>query len=191
MKKILLILIMCSGLIQAGPIKSVEHEFFTKGFRNLVTARINDTAGIYEARVYFKRHNVKNYQVFSLMECKENRCYAELPRTSSHLRKLDYVIVYQNSSGVAFKSKTYTMEKRDMLELPAWQTLNRKEMIVYTEYVKPPKWVNGFTDKMKIQKSDEEEAFGVTAGLYPMSLINPKIEVTCPKCPTCKKQLWE
>jgi hypothetical protein len=187
MKKIILFFTLFTLSLYAGAIRTDKHDFFTKGFRIVVDARISDTAGVYEARVYFKRHNVKHYQVYSVMKCKENRCYAELPRTNDHLRFLDYIVVYQNSAGVVFKSDTHTMEKRDMLELPAWQTLNRKPLTLESEYAKAPTWVNGFRDKFSIKKSVEESKMGVTVGIYPMELIAPSVQVpTCLKCPDCK-----
>lgn len=181
MKKLIVVFIVLTSFLRAGTIQSDEHEFFTIGFRIAVKALIDDAAGIYEARVYFKRDRVKDYQVFSQMECMGSRCYAEIPLTSVRLRKLNYVIVYQNSAGSAFKSSTYTMEKRDLLELPSWQSLNKKEMLLYTEYAKAPKSINGFMDNMKIQKSSED-VLGVAVGLYSTELINPKVEFDCSQC---------
>lgn len=182
MKAFILAYMILATFLSAGEIKPEEHEFFTRGYRIVVHAKIEDTAGIYEARVYFKRDTVKDYQTYAQMQCSHNGCYAELPLTSPSLKKLNYVVVYQNNTGRAYKSKTVTMEKRDMLELPSWQTLNTKETRMYSEYAKPPRSVNGFTDNMKIVKTEQDEVLGVKAGMYPLDLIDPNVTIDCSQC---------
>lgn len=187
MKEFISQILIFLGLAQEGGTTTAEHPFFTKGYRIVINTKIEDVAGIYEARVYMKSHNSNNYQVYALMDCEGNQCHAELPRTSVYLKHLDYIIVHQNSAGVASKSKAYSMEKRDMLELPEWQTLNKKKMTIYTEYAKPLHKVNGFTDDMHVKTRPDSDYLGVKVGLYPMELINPSTEKTCPKCPECKE----
>lgn len=167
-----------------------ENKFFTSGYRIVVSATITDQEGVYEARVYFKNSIEHNYKVFSLMECIGNECKSELPLTNISLKKMDYVIVYQNSSGNVYDSGEYTMEKRDMLELPSWQTLNKKSLKLYSEYAKPLKNVKGFTDDLTVQKSTGE-LLGVKAGLYTLELINPNATVDCSMCVGEKKEKKE
>ena len=199
MKNLFTILILLSTLVNAKSIKVQEHEYFTKGFRVLVNVSIKDNKGIYEARTYFKNSVLQNYQVYIPMKKFGNRYLAELPLTDIGLQKLDFVVVYQNSSGEVFKSDSYTMEKRDMIELPYWQTLNTKELCLYTEYAKPMHSIRGFKDRFTIKKS-KDDALGVEAGFYTMEMINPKEKIDCSLCVVPKKneiildieeELWE
>lgn len=181
MKILLTILIILSTLVSAKNIKIEKHEYFTKGFRILVNVSINDDKGIYEARTYFKNNIVKDYQVYVSMACLGNRCSAELPLTDKSLRELNFIIVYQSSNGEVFKSDTYSMEKRDMLELPSWQTRNTKNIKLYTDYGKPMKFIRGFYDSFNIYKSIGD-ALGIKAGLYTTKMINPKTKIDCSVC---------
>jgi len=167
--------------IGANKIKIEAHKYFTKGFRIIINTSINDDIGIYEARLYFKHSLVQNYQVYLPMTCIGNRCSAELPLTDLNLIELNYVVVYQNSAGQVYKSNEYTMQKRDLLELPSWQSLRKNSIKLYTDYAKPMKSIRGFRDKISIQKSSGD-ALGVNAKLYSMELINPEIEIDCSMC---------
>ena len=181
MKKIILICMAFVTLVSAAKIKVEEHKYFTKGFRILVNAHIKDTTGIYEARVYFKHSMVQDYQLYAAMECLGNKCHTELPLTEVGLRELNYIVVYQNSAGNVYKSFEYTMQKRDMLELPSWQTLNTKDMQLYTEYAKPMQSIRGFKDRTYVKKSTGD-VLGVSVGLYKMKQINPKADIDCSLC---------
>jgi len=167
--------------IDSSKIKIETHKYFTKGFRIIVDATIRDDIGIYEARVYFKHSLVQNYQVYSTMTCMGNRCSTELPLTDLTLRELDYVVVYQNSAGNVYKSNTYTMQKRDLLELPSWQSLRKGAIKLYTDYAKPMQSVRGFSDNITIEKSSGDP-LGVDAELYPIELITPEVKIDCSMC---------
>ena len=182
MKTFILLYMILVSISSAGSIKPIKHEFFTKGYRIMPQVKIKDDTGIAQARVYFKRDTVQDYQVYVQMLCLQKSCSAELPLTSIHLKKLNYVIVYQNNAGKVYRSKTVTMEKRDMLELPSWQTLNLKELQIYSEYAKAPRFINGFKDSFTITKAQQDEVIGVKAGLYPMELISPEASVDCAPC---------
>lgn len=181
MKILLTLLIVLSTFAHAKKVKVEEHEFFTKGFRVLINTLIEDKQGIYEARVYFKHSMVQDYQVYVPMVCLGNRCSAELPLTDNTLQKFDFIVVYQSSNGEVYKSYFYTMEKRDMLELPSWQTLNSKEIDLYTDYAKPMQSIRGFHDRFNVKKSSGD-ALGVEAGLYTLEMINPKAKIDCSLC---------
>jgi len=167
--------------IDTNKITIENHKYFTKGFRIIIDTSINDNVGIYEARVYFKHSLVQNYQVYSPMTCMGNRCSTELPLTDLNLRELSYVVVYQNSAGKVYKSNEYTMQKRDLLELPSWQSLRKNSIELYTDYAKPMQSVRGFKDNISIKKSSGD-ALGVSAKLYSIELINPEIEIDCSMC---------
>jgi len=169
------------GAIDANKIKIETHQYFTKGFRIIIDASIHDDVGIYEARVYFKHKLVQNYQVYLPMTCMGNRCSTELPLTDLSLRELSYVVVCQNSAGKVYKSNEYTMQKRDLLELPSWQSLRKGALVLYTDYAKPMQSVRGFKDDISIKKSSGDP-LGVSAELYSMELINPEIEIDCSMC---------
>jgi len=168
-----------SNSIDASKVKIERQKYFTKSFRIIVNASISDSVGIYEARTYFKHSMTKNYQVYAPMTCRGNSCFTELPLTDASLMELDFVVVYQNSAGEVIKSDPHTMEKRDLLELPIWQSLNKKAIQLYTDYAKPMQSIRGFRDKINIKKSTGDR-LGVAVGLYPLELIAPEVNVDCP-----------
>jgi len=161
-KIIILIFIYSTNIYSIDNIEFSPKKFYATGFRIKIDAKIDDKSGVYDARVYFKSLKSKNYRVYSQMKCKNDYCVATIPAPIG--RNIYYKILYQNYRGEVFVTEEFSMEKRDMLELKNYQTRDKNEIILGTDFKFPPKTIIGFKDKnLKVKLINNSEKIGVLA----------------------------
>ncbi len=150
------------ALFAMDTIEISPKEFYAVNFRIEVDAKIEDSSGVYEARVYFKGSKSKSYRVYSQMDCKNSYCIATLPAPIGD--NIYYKILYQNYHREVFVTEEFSMQKRDMLELKDYQTRDKSELILGTDFLKPPRIIIGFRDRnLKVKTIPNSEKIGVLA----------------------------
>jgi hypothetical protein len=158
----ILLVIYSTQSLARDTVELLPKEFYAVGFRLNIDASIDDKSGVYEARVYFKGSKSKEYRVYATMKCKNGDCKATLPAPVGN--NIYYKILYQNYHRKIFVTEEFSMEKRDMLQLEDYQIRDKSEMILGTDFLKPPKTIVGFKDiNLKVKTIDNREKIGVLA----------------------------
>ena len=165
--KIILISLVSLSTLIATEIKFEAIEYFVPNSRVVISADIEDETGLAEARVYFKSIDSKLYP-FVKMSCKAQKCKAILPMSDKETKTFNYIILFQNNIGEVFKTKIFTVSKRDMIELPSWQSFDNSPIEVKSELFLIPKEIIGFDDDFKITAVKDRKKYGVVAKIIDM-----------------------
>ncbi len=167
LSKIILTSFILFSTIMATEIKFEAIEYFVPNSRVVISADIEDEIGLAEARVYFKSIDSKMYP-FVKMSCKAQKCRAILPMSDKETKTFNYIILFQNNKGEVFKTKIFTVSKRDMIELPKWQSFDKSPIEVKSELFLTPKDIIGFDDDFKITPVKDRKKYGVVAKIVDM-----------------------
>ncbi|MEA3354645.1 MAG: hypothetical protein U9Q33_12610 [Campylobacterota bacterium] len=154
------VLLILSCFLEANSFEFEPYDNYTEGYRVVIGGKINDTLGIYDARVYFKDKKQKIYHLFSSMKCKGDICQGTIPIASKETKSFNYLVLYQNNGGEIYKTREFEIFKKDLIELPKWQNTDRSRLTLNTELAKIPRQLYGFDDKVRIKEVLPEQKIG-------------------------------
>lgn len=160
------------SIIGSSLIADIDIEFdpiiaeVAPGKRILVTATIEDKAGLNVVRTYFKATDAVNYS-FVPMGCEETVCTSILPALSQETKGMDYLVLVKNGENKVYKTQTFNATTLAVSkEIPEYQNVVTEGTIqVKTELPKAPKMVEGFSDNITIDTVDSTLRFGAVAGV--------------------------
>lgn len=142
--------------------------YFIPGHRIAVKADVTDKAGITVARCYFRATDQADYVFVSLNPATDGTYEGILPAPSKETQTVTYLFLAVNGKGKIVKTESFSVNKIEGEEIPAWQQTGSEGNIqVSTELAKAPESVSGFSDSITMDVTESSARFGaVSGGIY-------------------------
>jgi hypothetical protein len=150
------------------------------GHRILLEADVRDRAGIQLVRCYFKADAQAEYVFVPMTADGTHQYRAVLPAPASHTEQIRYLFLVVNSDKQVVKTLPFRMEKmEEATEVPDWQQVSQEtDVAIYTELVRPPEQLAGFSDSIAMDMVESSLRFGMVAGIYSASAAAAAGEAT-------------
>lgn len=153
-------------------------KYFVSGYRINVSAEASDAEGILIVRCYFRAAGESDFLFIKMSETAAasdklpggKHYIGTMPAAGKDTDSIDYLFLVVNAKQQAVKTQTFTSQRRDETEPPAWQQMpDSSEIKVFTELDAPPKQLTGFGDNVALDIVESSARFGILAGLYSSS----------------------
>lgn len=152
----------------ATEIKHIPITYFVPEKRISITADVTDEAGVNLVRCYFKGSEQADFVFVGMNSGADGSYSGTLPAPAKNTQSIEYLFLAVNGSNQVVKSQTFTVNKEDRDEAPAWQqTSSEGNIQVSTEVAEAPKTVSGFADSIVMDVVESSARFGlVVGGIY-------------------------
>jgi hypothetical protein len=198
-------LVAISSTVQAGllPDTTINHTirpFFTVDERTLLNARLTDSAGVAEARCYFKADPDTDYLYVSMNELQSDNFQCVLPAFAAGVTKVEYFFLLINKSGQIIKSTPYLIPESATASTPVApvNASATEELTVYSELgdaelkdisiadnriflttVEKSTQLSGLRAGI-YEQSEIPDSFGVMPGYFGGFILNPETNTIQP-----------